>query len=81
MTTTASTQHHITVETSRPQLLGITDMVDGWPIVYVGAVANPAVRYRKYVGDYTRHSARPWKVGKGSYSTLPNALRALSIQA
>jgi len=79
--TTSNTPHHIAVEAPRGQLVGVTSVVDGWPVLYVGESAKAAIRYRKYVANYSRRSDRPWKVGKNSYASLGNALRSLSIQA
>ena len=76
-----STQHHVVVEAPRGQMIGVTAIVDGWPVLYVGEGSKASVRFRKYVADYSRHSDRPWKVGKRGYASLSNALRSLSIHS
>lgn len=70
------TEHHIKVEAPRNDLIGKTDIVDGWPVAYVEGKA--AIQYRKYTADFTKRSYRPWKVGRTGYAELKNALRALS---
>jgi len=77
---TLPTEHHIKVEAPRPDLAGTTDIVDGWPVHYVQMPAEVAVRYRHYSANYTRKSARPWRLGKSSYGTLENALRSRATQ-
>jgi hypothetical protein len=79
--TDMNTANHILVQACREQLHGTIATVDGWPVAYVAEFDKPAVRYRKYVTDYSRRSERPWKVGSTGYSSLANALRALSLKA
>ena len=78
---TSSTQHQIAVGAPRGELIGVTSVVEGWPVLYVGEGSRAAIHYRKYVAYYSRRSDRPWKVGKNSYASLSNALRSLPMQA
>lgn len=77
MTTPSSA--HIPVEAPRSDLIGKTLDVDGCPVVYVAANQPAEIRYRKYLADYSARSERPWKLGRNSYASLPNALRALGL--
>lgn len=74
-------EFHIAVEAPRDQLVGTTAIVDGWPVHYVSSAHAARVKYRKFVADYSRVSARPWVVGKRKYGSLPNALRSLALEA
>lgn len=74
------TEHHIKVEAPRDQLIGTTSIVDGWPVVYVRCADGPRVAFQRFTKDYTRKSARPWKVGARGFASLDNALRSLATQ-
>ncbi|KIZ34103.1 hypothetical protein [Stutzerimonas stutzeri] len=71
-----NTENHVPVEAPRSQLIGTTAVVDGWPVTYVESGSNPAIRHRKYTANYTRVSDRQWKVGRRSFKSRSNALRA-----
>ncbi len=77
---TISPTKQIQVEAPRAQLIGTTAAVNGQTVLYVNSSASPAVQHRKYVADYSRRSDRPWKVGKRSFASLPNAIRALQAE-
>lgn len=65
----------VRVEAPYASKLGEKKIVDGWPVVFVARGLGADIFYQTYVQNYTKRSARPWKIDGRSFAKLENALR------
>lgn len=77
----SANNHRIEVQAPNRLRVGVTDNVGGWPVEFVECNAPAAITYRGFNHNWTKVSAKPWKLGNRSFAKLENALRALSLQA
>lgn len=69
---------HIQVDSTRPELVGTKQNIDGWTVEFVSRGGE--IQHYKWTSGYVKPRARPWVI-RGttkSFATIQNALAAIA---